>query len=152
MEQGQILEAEAVPWYELKRGIDVKRVGFITTDDDLFGCSPDGLTEDRGLEIKCPQPPNHVAWLTEGVCPDDHVLQCHGGMFATGLDHWDFLSYCRGFPALLVTVDRDEKMIEAIKLAVDVFHAKMNAGWMTMLAANGGSSPTKDATDEEHPW
>src|SRR5574337_1145704 len=72
MEQGLILESEAIPFYELTTGRKVTRVGFITTDDGRFGCSPDGIIVDHpgcftaegcpglGIEIKCPSPHVHV--------------------------------------------------------------------------------------------
>ena len=56
LEQGMIVEEEARPWYALEYDKLVKQVGFITTEDGRFGCSPDGLIEGEecGLEIKSP--------------------------------------------------------------------------------------------------
>src|SRR5262252_3616522 len=53
-DQGMILEEEAVPWFILEYETPVDRVGFITTDDEGFGCSPDGLLvgKECGLELK----------------------------------------------------------------------------------------------------
>jgi len=48
--------------------MELELVGFITTDDDNLGCSPDALSEGRreGLEIKCPTPPTHVGHMLDG--------------------------------------------------------------------------------------
>ena len=130
MEQGLILESEAIPFWELTTGRKVTRVGFITTDDGRFGCSPDGLLMDEeivgrqlcGIEIKCPAPHTHVKYLSEGVVPKEYRAQVQGGMFATGFQSWIFLSYCRGFPPLILEVMRDEGQQLEIKCAVRRFH------------------------------
>lgn len=143
MEQGMILESEALPFFELETGLRVTRVGFITTDDARFGCSPDGIIEqccerdhnkdgncDRhpdgvpcGIEIKCPAPHTHVKYLSEGVVPKEYRAQVQGGMFATGWQKWIFFSYCRGFPPLILEVTWDFKANHQIAIAVDTFHA-----------------------------
>lgn len=153
MDQGLILESEAIPFWELTTGRKVTRVGFITTDDGRFGCSPDGLilggalcgkdsnsssldeTKDGsekfhgypaqtscGIEIKCPAPHTHVKYLSEGVIPKEYRAQVYGSMFATGFEKWIFLSYCRGFPPLILEVTRDEKAMKNIEFAVRDFH------------------------------
>ena len=48
MEQGQILETEVIPWYEYETGEQIQRVGFITTDDEKAGCSPDERSPSVG--------------------------------------------------------------------------------------------------------
>ena len=99
MEQGQVVEQEARPFYELTCGEEVTTVGFCTTDDGTVGCSPDGLIgEDGGIEIKCPEPQTHVKYLLNGVLPDDYAAQVHGALFVTGRPWWRFISYRRGFP------------------------------------------------------
>ncbi len=140
-EQGQLLEDEAVPWYALEYDKKIKQVGFITTDDGRFGCSPDGLIEaeisrgyalgdfgyDCGLEIKSPAAHTQVKYLVNGVLPKEYVAQVYGSMFATGFEKWIFLSYRRGFPALVIEIHRDEKAMAAILKAVNSFHAEFDA-------------------------
>ena len=130
MEQGMILESEAIPFWELTTGRKITRVGFITTDDGRFGCSPDGMLMDEeivgrplaGIEIKCPAPHTHCKYLAEGVLPKEYRAQVYGGMFATGFQKWVFLSYCRGFPPLILEVMQDEKTKSAIDRAIYNFH------------------------------
>src|SRR5512147_2635140 len=48
MERGAGMEDEARRWYELRRGLEVRRVGFCTLEDGSAGCSPDGLVGEDG--------------------------------------------------------------------------------------------------------
>src|SRR5580693_1153909 len=109
MEQGQLLETEAVPYYEFVTDTKVRRVGFVTTDDMRVGCSPDGLIgEDGGLEAKCPRPETHIGYLLGQTVPKDYLAQIHGSMYVTGRRWWLFFSYCRRLPPLILRAERDE--------------------------------------------
>ncbi len=128
-EQGEILEDEAIPWYALEYDKKIDQVGFITSDDGRFGCSPDGiLSNDNGanyecgLEIKSPAAHTHVKYLVDGVLPKQYVAQVYGSMFVTGFKRWMFVSYRRGFPALVLEIQRNDKAMFAISSAIDLFH------------------------------
>ncbi len=142
MDQGMILESEARPWFELEYDKKIKQVGFITTDDGRCGCSPDGLImgdderkfsegfkksfpveSECGIEIKCPSAPIHVKYLVNGALPKEYTCQVMGSMFVTGFKRWMFVSYRRGFPALVLEIHRDEKAMSMIRAAVNQFHA-----------------------------
>lgn len=123
IEQGEILENEAKPFYELETNQKVREVGFITTDDGLFGCSPDGLIGDSGLEIKCPSAQVHVKYLIDGKLPKEYAAQVHGSMYVTGFSCWTFLSYRRNFPPLILRVERDDEIIAKIGDALSEFYA-----------------------------
>jgi hypothetical protein len=112
---GKLLEPFAREYYEQATGFEVQEVGFVEHDSGGFGCSPDGLIRGgatsvwhHGVEIKCPIPETHLAWLLDGGLPDCHRLQVHASMAVMGLDRYHFLSYCPGDAPLLVTVERDE--------------------------------------------
>ncbi len=134
LEQGMIVEEEARPWYALEYDKRVTQVGFITTDDGKFGCSPDGLieldggaakslsAEGCGLEIKSPAAHTHVKYLVNGCLPKEYACQVMGSMFATGFKKWIFVSYRRGFPALVLEIQRDEKAMSMIRAAINQFH------------------------------
>ncbi len=128
LEQGMIVEEEARPWYELEYEKHVRQVGFITTDDGKFGCSPDGIIEgqsscDFGIEIKSPAAHTHVKYLVNGVLPKEYAVQVLSSMFVTGFRKWIFVSYRRGFPALVLEIQRDEKAMSMIRAAINQFHA-----------------------------
>lgn len=122
MDQGTMLEAEAIPWLMCVHDIKVDRVGFITTDDDLMGCSPDGLIgEDGGIEVKCPTLKIHSRYIVKGKVPEKYLAQIHGAMYVTGRKWWLFMSYSRQFPKLIVRVERDEAIQSKIHAAVEAF-------------------------------
>ncbi len=125
LEQGMIIEEEARPWYALEYDKKIKQVGFITTDDGRFGCSPDGLIEgeDCGLEIKSPAAHTHVKYLVNGILPKEYAAQVFSSMFVTGFKHWIFVSYRRGFPALVLDIPSSDLINESISRAIDSFHA-----------------------------
>ncbi len=124
-EQGNIREDEAIPWIALEKDWKILPGGFIETDDGRFGCSPDGLVQgqDFGVEVKCPEAVNHVRYLTEGFLPNVYSCQVMGSMFVTGFKKWIFVSYRRGFPALVLEIHRDEKAMSMIRAAINQFHA-----------------------------
>lgn len=143
MEFGKILEEEAVPWYEFEFSEPVRRVGFVTSDDGRIGCSPDGLIADGGLEIKCPMAHTHVGYLRNGEVPKQYRAQVHGSMLVTGAPWWKFVSYRRGFPPLVKLVERDEKIIETLKQAVDVFLEELEKGVQRLEEMSGKKRPDK---------
>lgn len=135
MDQGTILESEAIPWLEFTYNLSVRRVGFVTSDDGRVGCSPDGLIgEDGGLEIKCPQPVAHLKYLLAGGLPREHVAQVHGSMYVTGRRWWKFVSYSRQFPPVVVTVERDEAIIAKIDAVIIETLAELEAKYETVRA------------------
>lgn len=139
MDQGVVLESEAIPWYSLEYNCEVKRVGFITTDDKFVGCSPDGLVgEELGLEIKAPQAENQTRYLLDGILPESYEVQVHTSLFVTGFPRWRFLSYRRGFSKFVLTVERDEVKQEAIREAVELFRQRFEDGKKRLIEINGG--------------
>lgn len=59
-DRGKELEGTAMVTYELNNCIYVERVGFCTVEDGSYGCSPDGITEEGLVEVKCLSAKNHV--------------------------------------------------------------------------------------------
>lgn len=131
MEQGSILEDHAIPFYQLEFNERIRRVAFVSSDDKKCGCSPDGLIGDDetggGIEIKCPYLKTHVKYLLEGKLPSDYVCQVHGSMFVTGRKWWRFMSYFRGHPPFVISVDRDEEIMRKIGVCIDQFNETFNA-------------------------
>jgi hypothetical protein len=120
MERGTQLEPEARDWYSFTHGRTVQEVGFCLHDDGFAGYSPDGLVDDDGLiEIKCPAPQTHMMYKEYGF--DDYVLQTQGGLWITGRKWIDKVSYHPVIPSVVVRVERDEKVIDAIDREVRKF-------------------------------
>lgn len=139
-ENGQIFEQEAIGFAEFDLGLSLDRPGFITSDDGRAGCSPDALVRgaERGLEIKCPEAHTHVEYLLGNQVPHIYRPQVYGSMFVTGYPQWSFLSYRRGFPHLLITVEMDAKAQAALGEALERFAEVFDGGWQTLCRMNGG--------------
>lgn len=137
-EQGNIKEDEAVPWFRFEYPeYNVHFAGFVESDDQLSGCSPDALIgEDGGLEVKCPNAETHVKYLIDGVLPKDYVPQVHCSLYVTGRPWWIFLSYRRGFPPFVLKVQRDESICAKIDAAVKKFSASLKEAIATIKRAN----------------
>lgn len=134
MTQGNIIETIALPWYNFTYDTNARRVGFCLSDDGRSGCSPDALLgDDNGLEIKSPQPPQHLKYLLRNEVPPEYLAQVHFSMLVTGRPRWTFLSYSRQFPALVVEVQRDERIQAVLREALDRFNAKFDESlaWIT---------------------
>lgn len=145
MGNGTILEQEALPWFEFAHEIKVDRVGFCTTDDGRIGASPDGLIGDEGgIEIKCPNPETHLAWLMEKSLPKEHFAQVHGSMLVSGRKWWNFLSYSRQFPAFLLRVERDERVIGAMQHTLDHFLKQFDAKLSEIQAMRDAENAIKN--------
>lgn len=128
MNQGVLLEDEAIPRLEFEYGWEITRGLFCTTDDGLAGCTPDGMVgREFGVEIKCPEPHTHVAYLLSGELPDQYAPQVAFSLYVTGLPSWNFVSFRKGFPTLMVTVERDEEIMARIDTIVKRFHGELKA-------------------------
>lgn len=150
IEQGQILEGEAKPFFEFTYETKIESVGFCTTDDGRLGCSPDGLIgEDGGIEIKCPQAHTHLRYFMEGVVPKDYLAQVHGSMLVTGRKWWKFLSYHRHLPPLLVHVERDEEIQAALWAALEPFLERFEAKYAKLRGDRDAENAAKTAAYEE---
>lgn len=146
MDQGTLLETVAIPWFVFTNETPVERVGFITTDDGRIGCSPDGLIgSDGGIEIKCPQPDTHIKYFLRGEVPKEYLAQVHGSMFVTGRKWWYFLSYNKDIPPLLIRVERDEKIMAAIKSALDSFLEQFDAKFAVLKKIRDDENAEKTA-------
>ena len=122
MQRGTELEPTAREYYEMATGSVVEQVGFCKHDQLKTGVSPDGLVgTDGGIEIKCPAPSTHVAYLRSGKLPATYKQQVMGCLWITNREWWDFVSYHETMPSLIVRVYRDEDYIE--KLASQVSQA-----------------------------
>jgi len=122
MQRGIEMEAEARTLYELMFDCEVQQVGLIYPDEQKkYCCSPDGIVDDRGIEIKCPLIHTHVGYLLSGKLPTIYVPQVQGSMLITGFKRWDFMSYFPGLKPLIVKVERDDKYCNLLAKELDKF-------------------------------
>lgn len=129
MSRGTELEDEARVAFEEHEFIAVSKCGFFDSPDiPMAGASPDGLIGDDGLvEIKCPNTSTHIDNLLSGIDKIDkkYVYQMQWQMSCTERKYCYFVSYDNRMPEHLrlciYKVERDEKMIEEIKVEVIQF-------------------------------
>lgn len=136
-DRGLAFEPQARAYYELERGLDTEAVGFVYHDESrLIGCSPDWLVKDcaggyaGGCELKCPTPGKHIGHLLdaeEGV-PSKYRIQVQASLWITGLQWWDWMSYCPELPPVLVRVEPDEKLFAAFDEAIPRFIEALLSG------------------------
>ncbi len=109
MQHGTDTEPQARAFYEMETGVPVEQVGFIPHPTlAMSGASPDGLVGPDGLvEIKCPQPANHIKTLTGGAIDRKYRLQMQWQMVCTGREWCDFVSFSPSFPPeMQITIER----------------------------------------------
>jgi len=122
MQRGIELESEARSLFEMAYDVEVKQVGLVYPDEQKrYCCSPDGLLEDSGLEIKCPLIHTHVSYLLENKLPTDYIQQVQGSMLIMGFDHYFFMSYYPGLPPLILKIERDEEFIAKLATELNKF-------------------------------
>lgn len=129
MTRGIELEQEAAELYAFTKDVELKEAGLLLDDSRSFGCSPDRLLDDGGLEIKCPKPSTHVGYLLANKVPADYYPQVQGCMLVTGYKWWDFMSYCPGMKPLIIRCERDENYLEVLSDELMKFLKKLNQNY-----------------------
>lgn len=104
----------------------VAECGFVTRNG--VGYSPDGLVgEDGIIEIKSAKQRIQVERIIANVCPPEHYAQIQTGLWVTGRQWCDFVSYSNGMPMLVVRVLPDAAYFELIDQAVVRFAEQVGA-------------------------
>lgn len=123
MKRGRDLEPEAADVFSFQKDLVCREIGFVTNDDITVGCSPDRLTEDSGLEIKCPMHTTHIKYLldykNDGAMPSEYYAQVQGTMWLMDFQDYWFMSYHPDLPNLIIKVQRDDDYIASLATAVD---------------------------------
>ena len=128
MQQGIEKEPEARELYEFLTGNEVEQVGLVYSDDKkLWLCSPDGLVNGGGLEIKCPLLSTHLKYHYDGKLPTDYFQQVQGSLFVTGLPWWDFMSYHPDFKPFTIRVFPDKEFHTKLETELLKLNAKIMA-------------------------
>lgn len=120
MLHGTETEPQARAMYMLESGNAVTETGLVDHSDwSWCAASPDGLIGTDGLvEIKCPQPTEHIRTLTGGAIQAKYIKQMQWQMFCTDRDWCDFVTFSPDLPDGLqihiTTVQRDDAAISEI--------------------------------------
>lgn len=121
MRTGQVEEPEARIEYEAITGNLVQEVGFITTDDGIFGLSPDGLIGTDGvLEIKTMVSSDTLFTAVADGDISAYADQCNGYLWLLGRQWVDLVLWApdmkdMGLAMTIHRIHRDEAAIEALE-------------------------------------
>lgn len=121
MREGQEQEGFARMAYEASTGLIVDEVGFVTTDDSLFGYSADGVIGDDGLlEIKTILSGEVALTVCGRRDLSGYMDQCLGGMWLTGRKWIDLVIWCPALEPInkhytVHRLTRDENAIESLE-------------------------------------
>lgn len=127
MERGLEVEQEARNFFEMIMDVEVKQVGLVYPDENkLYSCSPDGILDSEGLEIKCPAMHTHVGYLLAGTIPSEYIPQVQGSMLITGFMSWNFVSYYPGLPPLILKAERDDSFCAKLKVELEAFCGRLD--------------------------
>lgn len=141
MQRGIDLEPMAKAWYQIETERPLKNVGFVQLGGNgwMCGCSPDGMSAERGVEIKCPLHHTIIGQLLADVPPPEYVMQCQGGMWICGVLRWDLVLFSgvSGIPNRIFELTADKAMFEAFDKLVPEFCAELNAATAKLVAMGG---------------
>lgn len=117
MAHGSAMEPLARAAYEFMRDCECSVPAFIQHPTlPYIGYSPDGLVDEHGLiEIKSPAlEPRHLRTVESRQVPDDYMPQVQGGLWVTGRQWADFISYFPSISVEIVRVHRDDEYIKRL--------------------------------------
>jgi hypothetical protein len=136
MRFGSEQEAPARRMYERRTGNLVDEVGFFTTDDGLFGVSPDGLVDDDGvLEIKTMVSSDTLFTAVALGDVSEYMDQCLGYLWLLGRQWVDLCLWAPDLGHMTIRrITRDENAIEALEADLMEF-ARLVRGFEDKLRA-----------------
>lgn len=132
MRHGIETEPEARMAYTFYQNVDVEQVGLVRHPTiEGTHASPDGLIGKGGvLEIKCPQPAEHLETLLGKPIADKYIIQMQWQLRCCERKWADFVSYSPVFPEHLrlfvQRVPRDDKRIAELESMVREFLAELD--------------------------
>lgn len=103
--------------YERRTGNLVEEVGFFTTEDGLYGLSPDGLIDDDGvLEIKTMVSSDTLFTAMADGDLSAYMDQCLGYLWLLGRQWVDLVLWCPDLQHLVIhRITRDEDAIQKLQ-------------------------------------
>lgn len=133
LDWGKQHERDAREEFELQYFTEVQETGFIIHDlMALVGCSPDGITKDAIIEIKCPyNSVNHAKMFLDGNISKRYYAQIQGNLFVTGYKKAFYISYdprmSERFRLFVKKIERDDDFIQKLVSDITNFTAKYTA-------------------------
>lgn len=119
--RGKVLEHIALREYARETDIEPLTAGFVTNSEYInAGCSPDGLTGDTLLEVKCLNGERHEK-LIKGDIPIEYLAQIHFGMVICDLKKAQLLAFNPEYEQQLTIIDipYDPEIADNIRTKLD---------------------------------
>lgn len=139
MKRGLEFEPKGRELFEFITDTEVKQVGMIYADEQKkYSASPDGLMENSGLEIYCPESASAGYCFTHPDRAIKHAKkyqQIQGTMFISGFQKYYFMCFYPDMTPLILKVSRDESFILKLKEELDRFCNKLAS---TIIKLKGG--------------
>ena len=144
MREGHVQEPIARSAYERRTGNLVDEVGALSTDDDLFMYSPDGLIDDDGLlEVKTLFSPERIMAIVGNGDTSDFEDQCMFGLWLTGRQWIDLVVWAPSLDHMVIKrINRDEDAIEALETDLMAFARLVTQYENTLRAAIQSTTET----------
>ena len=131
-DRGHSLEAVALIDYSTKYFYDTHPMGFVESDNHLYGCSPDDLiNEDGQIQVKSPIFATQRKYLEivkkhKDLTPNElmqkidgrYYKQCQMELFVTEREYNVFYSFHPMLKEVMLKLERDETLIKQIDLAI----------------------------------
>lgn len=110
--------------------------GFVFKDTNKdCGCSPDGLMEYKGLEVKCLYLNTCIRFLrtekAEGLLKaidPTHYMQMQFSMWITGLPVWDYVIFYPQKKPIIRTIQADSTLHKAFSEHIPTFLSELRTG------------------------
>src|SRR5699024_2254464 len=100
----------------------------LDTAEFTVGYSPDGLVGDDGLiEIKSRSPRIQMRTILTDEVPAANMAQIMCGLYVTGREWLDYISYSNGMPLYIKRVSPDNDWFNAIRCAMHEFTVPADA-------------------------
>ena len=128
---GKDNEPAALSGYQVTTNFEVTQVPFIFKDDTFrVGCSPDGITETHGLELKCPyNTSNFIKFIADDSLKSEWAKQVQFCMWVTQAQLWDVSQFDPRMKVKsihTITVERDEKQMKVFDELIPQFISDMD--------------------------
>jgi hypothetical protein len=130
MQRGIECEPLAIDAYSEHYGVPVETCGFMVRSWGRLrlGYSPDGLVGDDGLvEVKTRRGKKQVQTVVAGEVPAENMAQVQAGLFVSGRQWLDYVSFCGGLHLWTTRVTPDPQWFAAIASAVEACENAIDA-------------------------
>lgn len=136
-------EAQAVKLYEVRTGYLTEEVGFFTTEDRMFGLSPDRLIDDDGvLEVKTLVSSDTLFTVLAAGDVSEYMDQCLGYLWLLGRQWVDLVLWAPDLQHMAVhRITRDENAIEALEADLIAFARLVAENEVALRRALGQTQP-----------